>query len=322
MATPNAQRARIFDALVGVVCERGYADVSVALVCTRARVSHHTFYAVFDSLDDSFLALLDENAARVDGLISGAFEGRSNWVDGVREALAELLAFFDGDPQLAHVLLVEATAAGSWSRTRREEQVAMLRQTIVARWAPAAEEWPHPRAAEGVMASLLGVLHTHVVTAPHEPFSPLLGSLMGIATAPFLPAELVTREVKQGERVAYANMAARGLGGARRARHDALEETRGGLPRALRDPRAHRVRACLGYLAEHPGASNRQIALAVGIGGHAQTSALLARLARMGLLDKQAGRPGYPNAWTLSGHGEQAASWLALDESASQRSYE
>jgi len=82
------------------------------------------------------------------------------------------------------------------------------------------------------------------------------------------------------------------------------------IPTVLRDPRAHRARGCLRYLAENPGASNRQIADGIGIARHDQASTLLSRLAAAGLLAKQPGAPGLPNAWTLTGHGVQVA--LAL----------
>lgn len=77
-------------------------------------------------------------------------------------------------------------------------------------------------------------------------------------------------------------------------------------PEDAAQPHGPPGRAVVRYLAEHPGASNRQIAAAAGIPHIGQTSELLARLGRHGLLDKRAGRAGRPNAWTLSAHGAQA----------------
>ncbi len=78
------------------------------------------------------------------------------------------------------------------------------------------------------------------------------------------------------------------------------------LPPSLRHPRAHRLRGGLAYVTANPGVSNREIAAAIGIASHTQASALLARLARMGLLEKRAGLPGRPNAWSASERGRQA----------------
>jgi hypothetical protein len=79
------------------------------------------------------------------------------------------------------------------------------------------------------------------------------------------------------------------------------------VPASLRDPRAHRARKCLLYLAEHPGASNRRIATAIGITRHDQISTLLSRLARGGLVVNQGRRPGLANAWSLSIDGQRVA---------------
>lgn len=51
-------------------------------------------------------------------------------------------------------------------------------------------------------------------------------------------------------------------------------------------------RSALLYLAEHRGASNRQVAIAVGISRNDRISTVLARLARMELLVKCQGPPG------------------------------
>jgi predicted ArsR family transcriptional regulator len=79
------------------------------------------------------------------------------------------------------------------------------------------------------------------------------------------------------------------------------------IPEPLRNPRAHRARACVRYLAAHPGASNRQVADALGVSGRTQMSALLARLHRAGLLVKHPARPGGPNAWSLTQRGLRAS---------------
>jgi hypothetical protein len=59
------------------------------------------------------------------------------------------------------------------------------------------------------------------------------------------------------------------------------------------------------FVAEHPGASNREIALGAEIKDEGQASKLLARLASMNLLAKRSPGPGKPNAWRLTPHGEK-----------------
>jgi AcrR family transcriptional regulator len=301
------QRARLIDAMVQVVCERGYARTSVSSVCARAKVSRSTFPELFDGLEDCFLTVMEDAYRHVRMLISQAFEREKSWLDGVRGALAALLSFFDSEPVRAHVLLVEVTAAGPRARERREQHIVSLTMLIEARWGPPENGHPHSLVTAGVMASLLGVLHTHLVTGRKEPVIGLLGSLMGLVTAPYLDRRGVAREVKRGEDIARKLL--------ERDTHEEQSGTAAGgveIPDLLLDPRAHRARACILHLAEHPGASNRQVARAVGIARDTHISTLLARLHREGLVVKRPCRPGGPNAWTPSPYGLQIAYALRL----------
>jgi len=299
------QRARLLHAMAQVARERGFAGASVGAVSARAGVSRRTFHELFDGLEECFVAVLDEGGARVSAVLAGAFAAERSWLDGTRDALAGLLAFFDSEPALAHVLLVEATAAGPWARERRERHVAALTELIEGRWGAPAGGQAHPLATAGVVASLLGVLHTHLVTGRPEPALALLGPLMGLVTAPYLDQRGVAREIARGEALA-AELLAAGVRERARPAAGALE-----IPDLLLDPRAHRARACLLYLAERPGASNRQVARAVGVARDAHISTLLARLRGMGLVVKRAGRPGGPNAWSPSAYGLRVAHALA-----------
>lgn len=291
-------RARILEALVQVVYERGYAGASVSAVCARAKVSRGTFYDLFDSLEDCFLFFLDESTRRASALISVAFEGEEGWLDGVRQALAELLCAFDREPLVAYVLLVEAVAAGPSARERRECHIAALTTLVEERWGKPEDGYTYALAAAGVMASLLGVLHSHFVTRREEPLVGLLGPLMGLVAAPYLDRLDLVREVEHGAALARELLSV-----------GPPLHTDGGmqLPELLRNPRAHRARGCLIHLARHPGASNRELGRAVGIASHTHISTLLARLAGLGLLIKHPGGPGHANAWSLSPYGCQAA---------------
>jgi AcrR family transcriptional regulator len=298
------QRSRILDAMARVASRRGYPGASVASVCAEAGVSHHTFYEHFDTLEDCFSSLLDDGARLVVRAISESFVAERSWVDGARSALVASLSLFDRQPALARVLLVEVTAAGPAVRERREVHLAALTAAIERHCGCVEERSPHPFAAAGVSASLLGVLHTRLVMEADEPLISLLGPMMGLVTVWYLDPPAVRHEVELGERLAREIVATRAA---------SCATSRGGtgaVPAALRDPRAHRARACLRYLVDNPGASNREVAAAVGIARHTQVSTLLARLERMDLLDKRAGAPGRPNAWRLTETGARAADLL------------
>jgi AcrR family transcriptional regulator len=272
----------------------------VTAICARAKVSRDTFYATFESRQDCFLAMMEDGLRRVSDLIERSFATHEHWIDGVRAALAELLSLFDTEPSLARVWVIETLGAGAWALERRERHLAALTEAIVAHWRPPPGAAAHPFAAEAVMSSVLAIVHSHLVSGRPEPLISLLGPLMGVACAPYVHRQVAREQVERCQVLAERALAHGPY--PRQAVAGAAE-----LPDSLRDPRAHRMRRCLAYVTEHPGSSNRQIAAAIGIASHTQASALLTRMARMGLLDKQQGSPGRPNAWSLSERGRQVA---------------
>ena len=297
------QRERVMSAMVAVVAELGYSRTTVEALCADARISRPTFYKTFDSLQACFLAVMDEGYVTVRGTIAQAFEGEERWLDELRGALASLLVLFDSETALARVLFVEVLAAGAWALERRERHLRALRAMMLGRWSvPAASV--SPLAAAGVMDAVLGLIHGHILAERSEPLVGRLGPLVGLVVAPYLSERAAKREIERADALARSLLT---KGCPPSQRFDAALDD---LPGLLRDPRAHRARACLLYLVANPGASNRQIARAMGVAGSAQISTMLARLHGLKLLCKQSAKPGGVNAWTLTDTGARAANTL------------
>jgi AcrR family transcriptional regulator len=293
------------DAVVGVVSERGVGGASVRLVIARAKVSRPTFYECFAGLEDCLLAILDRTLERIGVLASQAFAGERSWSDGMRSALAEVLAFFDCEPELARVCIVETLAAGPLMREHRERVAGTFRALVVER---IGSEVSHasPLAAEGVLASVMGIVHARLIARERTPLIGLLGPLMGVIVGPFMDEAQVVREIERGDELAREIIERISSQPAQRA------DLSVHVPDVLLSARAHRARLCLLYVAEHPGASNRQVGDGIGVSHSGQVAGLLGRLAGLGMLVKRAGSPGHPNAWSLTPCGDQVA--LALTE--------
>jgi AcrR family transcriptional regulator len=294
------QRARILDAVVDVVCERGVAGASLGLVCARAGVSRHTFYECFRGLEECLVAVLDGALAQAAPLVVGAFASDGPWQEGMRLALAQMLAFFDEQPALARVCLLELVTAAPVVREHRERILGAFAGLVMAR---IEGEVSHasPLAAEGTYASVVGIVNTRLTAQEPQPLLELLGPLMGIIVAPFMDEAQVAAELRLGNELALEMLERR------QAQAVSGPAGRVHVPDVLLSARAHHARLCLLYVAEHPGVSNQQVAAGIGLSRRGQVSKLLGRLAGMGLLIKHAGDPGYPNAWTLSQEGERIA---------------
>lgn len=288
-----------------VVAERGLRGTSVKLVTGRAGISSSSFRAVFASLDDCFLALLEQVMTRSTALMVEAFEREPVWQDGVLAALEALLVFLDAEPASARICLVESLAGPPAALQLRASLLEPFSPLIDrGRGAVSADRQPSAMAAGYAVASVSGILHAQLVAGSAPPFISLLGELAGMVVTPYLGVAAAGREIERG------NLRAGELLQQAPARPS---QERVSIPKEVRHARADRLRLCLAYIAENPGVSNQAIASGIDLSHLGQTSKALSRLNKVGLLRKQPGGAGLPNAWWLTPHGEQVV--RALDYS-------
>jgi AcrR family transcriptional regulator/DNA-binding MarR family transcriptional regulator len=282
-------------AAVEAVGEVGYARMSVAQVIGRARVSRKTFYDVFSDREDCFLTAFSHAVEQARAIATEAYERESTWLDGIRAALASLLVFMDEEPALARLFVVEALGASERVLEHRARVLDELAGVIDrGRFVASGTSEPPDVTAEGVVGAVFAVVHARVLDGGREPLADLLGPLMSMIVLPYLGSKAASRELTRPA----LEIASDGRG-TPLARKDPLE----GLKMRL----TYRTVRVLMVIAEHPGASNREIAEGSGIIDQGQISKLLTRLARLELVrnvgDGQ--EKGASNAWHLTARGEQ-----------------
>jgi AcrR family transcriptional regulator/DNA-binding MarR family transcriptional regulator len=290
------QRSRMLAAAMEAVEEVGYARMTVAQVIGRAKVSRKTFYDVFADREDCFLAAFDHAIAQGSALVREAYAQESGWRDGIRAGLARLLNLLEDEPALAKVCVVEALGAGPKvlehrARVLEEAAAAIDRGRSLT---SGTNELPAVT-AEGVVGAIFTVLHTRLLEGGFEHLSDLLGSLMSMVVLPYIGADAAVGEL-------------------RRAALEPRRDRYPSSPRRTKDPLdglnmrlTHRTVRVLMVIAEHPGASNREIAQSSGIADQGQISKLLTRLARLALIENTGDgqEKGASNAWHLTPRGEQ-----------------
>lgn len=121
LLTDRPQRAKLLDAMVRVVAEKGYEAATVADAVRLARVSRGTFYELFDSKEACLAAAyrlgLDVLAARV----AEAVRVATDWREELRLGLRAYLETFDAEPLFARVYLLE------WAPVAAERDAAIRR---------------------------------------------------------------------------------------------------------------------------------------------------------------------------------------------------
>lgn len=301
----DLRRTSIVQATTEVVAERGISGATISLVTERASVSRRAYYQSFAGLSDCLVAIIERTLAEVTSLEAQAFAEAEWWVEGMRGAMAAVLAYFDQYPEVARVCLVESAAGDQVVRERRDRALSEFMVAVVRH--VNGQVWhPSPLAPEGLLASVIGIVSTRLVTWSGDPLTDLLGPIMGVLISPFLEPAEVRAEIERCERLARSIRENVGKGCHPGAHlNDDLGASQ--VPATLLAPRAHRLRACLQFVVQQPGASNHQIGAAAGIVHRAQTSRLLYRLAELGLLTKRPGHPGHPNAWAPTPLGRRVA---------------
>lgn len=101
------QRAKLLDAMVRAVAEKGYEAATVADAVRLARVSRGTFYELFDSKEACLAAAYRAGAEVLEQRVSEAVRDAPDWREELRLGLRAYLETLDGDPVFARVYLLE-----------------------------------------------------------------------------------------------------------------------------------------------------------------------------------------------------------------------
>jgi AcrR family transcriptional regulator len=286
------QRARLLAAMVEVSGERGAANATVAHVVDRAGVSRRTFYELFDDREDCFLAAFDDGIERASRYVLDDYDPGAEWAERIRTALTAVLSFLDVERGAGRLLIVGSLGAGAKVLERRRRVLAQI-ITVIDQGRTEAKtggELP-PLAAEGIAGGVLSVLHARLADPGVGSLLELTSPLMSMIVLPYRGTTAARRELKRPAPVPPAP--------GTHAPADPLRDVEMRL--------TYRTVRVLMSVAAHPGASNREIGLASGVQDQGQISKLLTRLSKLGLIENSgAGQArGAPNAWMLTGKGEE-----------------
>jgi AcrR family transcriptional regulator len=300
------QRSRLLVGAVGAIEEYGYAGTTVAHITARAKVSRRTFYELFEDREACVATLIEDVFGLLEDELGRAGLGGLPWRERVRGGLAVILGFFDREPALGRVCVVQALSSGPRVFERRE--------AILARLAGVLDEGRREGqrggdctslTAEGLVGAAFGIVHARLLRGDREALVGLVGELMAMIVLPYMGPAVARRE--QAMPAPKASVAAqRGL----LARSLPSEDPLQGLQMRW----TYRTARVMEGISELPGSSNRQVADYAGIQDQGQVSKLLARLARLGLVTNNGDGHlrGEPNAWSLTPLGDRVAQRLRM----------
>jgi AcrR family transcriptional regulator len=152
LLTDRPQRARLLEAMVQAVAEKGYEAATVADAVRLAKVSRGTFYELFQSKEACLLAAYRLGYEVLDHRIDSAIRDATSWRQELRLGIRAYLQTLEHDPLFARVYLIEAAVV--WEE--REAVLHRFARRYARTFAKSARQSPPPEAlyllAHGVHA--------------------------------------------------------------------------------------------------------------------------------------------------------------------------
>jgi AcrR family transcriptional regulator len=199
----EVQRARMLEAMVEAVAEKGYVRVAVADVIERAGVSRKTFYEQFANKEECFLAAYDAGVDRLLAAIDDAVAAPApDWLAAARRAVEVYLETMAASPAFARAVLIEVLGAGAEALERRDvvqerfaAQLAAIHRRARADIPEIPELPPHTfRAAVGAVNELVTA---HVLEHEAETLLELTDAIVDVHLALLVGRELAARIATQ-----------------------------------------------------------------------------------------------------------------------------
>jgi AcrR family transcriptional regulator len=136
----RVQRGRLLLAMADVMSEKGFVRTSVEDVLKRATVSRQSFYQLFSSKLDCFMAAFDIATQRLEGLLAvAATDTNGAPLDRFEQFVIGYLETLAAEPGYARLFLVEVYAAGPAAIARRIEYQHLLADALAAQFGVVTE---------------------------------------------------------------------------------------------------------------------------------------------------------------------------------------
>jgi AcrR family transcriptional regulator len=191
-------RVRLLLAAQCLIREHGADAVSIERVCATAGVPDGAFHAVFADRTDCLLALFDDAADRLRARMVAAYGSEGTWVDRVRAALYEMLAFLDHNPSLARFMILGSLTGDPPMLARRARLLGELARGLeVDRPAVGVDSLSAPYGSDALVAAVAAILHGRLREGAMPCLGELGAALMGMLILPYLGVEAARRELSR-----------------------------------------------------------------------------------------------------------------------------
>ena len=121
LLSDRAQRAKLLEAMIQLVAEKGYEAATVTDAVRLARVSRGTFYELFESKQACLVAAYELGIDVLEQHVADGVRGAPDWLTELRQGLRAYLLALSTEPLFARIHLLQWQLLGA-ERDRATER--------------------------------------------------------------------------------------------------------------------------------------------------------------------------------------------------------
>jgi len=193
-APEGDERTRILWTAAQIAGRKGYEELSVARILDEAEVPDEAFFALYEDLEECFVAALELLSAQALARAARAARGAPDWPSAVRTAAGSLMRHIAGDPVFARCAFVEIFAAGVAGVACRERLLRRLAE-LIDRIAPRTV---CPVVAEAIVGGVWNIVHHQVARDAAHTLPYLADQVAYFVLVPSIGAEQAASAILDG----------------------------------------------------------------------------------------------------------------------------
>jgi len=180
------QRERIIAAIAQTVAELGGRSATTEDMVRAARVSRRTFYDLFESRDEAYLATYLEINTRVYERVAAAFLAAESGPDKLRGCLAAFLDYMASEPDFAYMAIVDVLSAGADVLQQRDQLLRRFVALVDQSGLVGPDDEIPMLASEAVVGGIYEVVYKRILAGETAQLRELLPELYYYCLVPFL----------------------------------------------------------------------------------------------------------------------------------------
>jgi AcrR family transcriptional regulator len=186
-AEAESARERILDAVIELMADESYRELTITAIAERAAISLTTFYKQFDGKEDATLAALRSATRRVYETVAPAYSEAPDWPSGVGAAIHALFAYLTFEPPFAHFGGVTVHSGSPLVVELRDQLLTAAHSFLAEGYRQHPDT--RPIAAEAIAASIDSLLFDQVRRRGGQRLYAAAPTATYIALVPFIGAE-------------------------------------------------------------------------------------------------------------------------------------